>query len=242
MHQTFISQDRIEQAIRCLQLVVQDMSQPDTHGQSTQQATAISSATVRGAVYDNGENLFAGLVGQCLEGALNLLATAHGLMDSSHAPSQLSQVQGSSQKLAAQAVNVLQDPKSVEAQILTVGVSLADGLHRSPQDQLDAVKEIFFKHWCAIQGDKITASEFTDYLRPLADLDGVTVSHQDIGVFGDHLPSTRDSHIPNALTPSIPSPQLRSNSQTTMTFALNREGRVSIQNDTIMLADRCGVL
>ena len=43
--------------------------------------------------------------------------------------------------------------------------------------QQAALRSILFKHWNAIKAEGITASQLVDFLQPLADLDGITVSY-----------------------------------------------------------------
>ncbi|CAN7561271.1 hypothetical protein LJR290_003980 [Variovorax sp. LjRoot290] len=45
--------------------------------------------------------------------------------------------------------------------------------------QQAALRSILFKHWDVIKAEGITASQFVDFLQPLADLDGITVSYID---------------------------------------------------------------
>jgi hypothetical protein len=77
-----------------------------------------------------------------------------------------------------------------------------------------SVEAVLFAHWSAIQKDNISASAFINYLQPLADLDGMSISHLNYDVAGVH----------HATEPS---------SRTTMSFALTKDGRVSIQSSLI---------
>src|SRR5687768_15599985 len=43
--------------------------------------------------------------------------------------------------------------------------------------QQAALRSILFRYWNAIKAEGITASQFVDFLQPLADLDGITVSY-----------------------------------------------------------------
>lgn len=45
--------------------------------------------------------------------------------------------------------------------------------------QQAALRSILFRYWDAIKAEGITASQFVDFLQPLADLDGITVSYID---------------------------------------------------------------
>src|SRR5690606_36652928 len=38
-------------------------------------------------------------------------------------------------------------------------------------------KSVFYRHWNRIKEENITASQFIEFLRPLADLDGICVSY-----------------------------------------------------------------
>lgn len=62
-------------------------------------------------------------------------------------------------------------------------------------------------HWRAIQDDGITAPEFIAFLKPLADLDGITVSHFETG----------QSTTKN------------------LTFVLNTEGGISVESNFVEL-------
>ena len=62
-------------------------------------------------------------------------------------------------------------------------------------------------HWRAIQDDGITATEFIAFLKPLADLDGITVSHLETG-----------QSTPKSLT-----------------FVLNTEGGISVESNFVEL-------
>ena len=55
--------------------------------------------------------------------------------------------------------------------------------HWSPANDAEAqqaaLRSVLFKHWNAIKAEGITASQLVDFLQPLADLDGITVSYID---------------------------------------------------------------
>jgi hypothetical protein len=58
-----------------------------------------------------------------------------------------------------------------------------EGLEMVPRNlneaQQAALRSILFRYWNAIKAEGITASQFVDFLQPLADLDGITVSYID---------------------------------------------------------------
>jgi hypothetical protein len=69
--------------------------------------------------------------------------------------------------------------------------------------QQAALRSILFKYWNAIKAEGITASQFVDFLQPLADLDGITVSYIDGDEDGnergyDHRRREFDVHGPRS--------------------------------------------
>ena len=83
------------------------------------------------------------------------------------------------------------------------------------------------QHWRAIQDDGISATEFIAFLKPLADLDGITVSHFYA------RPGEGGEGRPSALVP----PDGKPGQSTTknLTFVLNTEGGISVESNFVEL-------
>jgi hypothetical protein len=67
--------------------------------------------------------------------------------------------------------------------------------------QQAALRAVLSRHWDAIRAEGITASQFVDFLQPLADLDGIDVSYVDTDEdpgerVDDHRRNERDVHSP----------------------------------------------
>ncbi|MBT2304188.1 hypothetical protein J7E70_27515 [Variovorax paradoxus] len=96
-------------------------------------------------------------------------------------------------------------------------------------------KSNLFKHWDAIRAEGITASQFIAFLQPLADLDGITVSYTYSDEDGmEHVYNHKRGEFGsvNPLSRAIQEKKL-----STLTFALNEEGRVWIESNFMELSD-----
>ncbi len=93
-------------------------------------------------------------------------------------------------------------------------------------------QSIFYKHWNAIKAEGVTASEFIEFLQPLADLDGISVSfiYNDEGG-KEHIYNHRrdDATYANPLSRAIQEKKL--SKEKALSFALNEEGRVWIESN-----------
>jgi len=90
-----------------------------------------------------------------------------------------------------------------------------------------ARQALFFQHWERIKADGATASQFIEFLHPLADLDGVSVSYDlrvDAAPDGTQ-PATRGK-APVAAEPGEGGLRRKA-----LSFALNEQGRISIESD-----------
>lgn len=87
---------------------------------------------------------------------------------------------------------------------------------------------MLLQHWRAIQGDGITATEFIAFLKPLADLDGITVSH-----FYAQPGQAGDGRALALVLPDGESGQ--STTTKNLTFALNTEGGISVESNFVEL-------
>lgn len=99
-------------------------------------------------------------------------------------------------------------------------------------------KSTFYKHWNAIKAEGISASQFIEFLQPLADLDGISVSY----IYNDEAGKERiynhrrdEPTGPNPLSRAIQEKKL--SKEKALSFALNDEGRVWIESTFMELKD-----
>lgn len=99
-------------------------------------------------------------------------------------------------------------------------------------------RSTFYKHWTAIKAEGITASQFIEFLQPLADLDGISVAY----IYNDEAGNERiynhrrdEAATANPLTRAIQEKKLSKDKA--LTFALNEEGRVWIESNFMELKD-----
>lgn len=140
----------------------------------------------------------------CLMSCMSSLVVAHGLLaEPSDLPpgdrTRLWKKLGADMKLSLRAANraamVLSDPAAAQPD---QGGALPASSHSSSEQQsrLAERSEILtssscYRHWNRIKSDKITASQFIEFLRPLADLEGLCVTHLDMEErIGEHEPNS----------------------------------------------------
>jgi len=123
-----------------------------------------------------------------------------------------------------------------------------DSIHPSPLDGLDVIggeenigsvealdaaqvrhasNLTLLQHWRAIQDDGITATAFIAFLKPLADLDGITVSH-----FYARLDQAGDDRASALVQTDGESGQSTTKN---LTFVLNTEGGISVESNFVEL-------
>ena len=123
-----------------------------------------------------------------------------------------------------------------------------DSIHPSPLDGLDVIggeanigsvealdaaqarhasNLTLLQHWRAIHDDGITATAFIAFLKPLADLDGITVSHF----------YARPDQAGDDRASALVQPDGESGLSTTknLTFVLNTEGGISVESNFVEL-------
>lgn len=95
---------------------------------------------------------------------------------------------------------------------------------------------IFYRHWAAIRAEGITASQFIEFLQPLADLDGISVSfiYQDEqGNERVYNHRTDSDNYENPMSQAIREKKLTR--ERALSFALNEEGRVWVESNFMEL-------
>jgi hypothetical protein len=118
----------------------------------------------------------------------------------------------------------------------TVAKTRVEGSAQLPQEiarrEQVLAKSTFYKHWNAIKADGISASQFIEFLQPLADLDGISVSF----IYNDEGGKERiynhrreDRTHENPMSRAIKENRL--SKEKALTFALNEEGRVWIESN-----------
>jgi len=143
----------------------------------------------------------------CLKAAASLLSIAHSLLASGpRAVSlaekglrwrQLANEARSAGRAAYRATLVLSDSAALKAEEVP-----GHGAALQPpevQRQIALREEVlekarFYQHWNRLKADNVTASQFIEFLRPLADLDGISVAYVDKG--DEHSGSTKESALP----------------------------------------------
>ncbi|MDM0117591.1 hypothetical protein QTI66_36375 [Variovorax sp. J22R133] len=179
----------------------------------------------------------------CLTSAASLLAIAHSLLDDTSPLScaqreriwkDLAEDSKIAGRAAYRAALILSDPNaSANDDVLR---------NRAPAPQSSEVqqqiaqrekvleKSRLYRHWSRIKADKITASQFIEFLRPLADLDGVCVSY----IYEDKGGEERIYNQGNQEVPGNPMVDAICKKELTlekaMTFALNEQGKVWIES------------
>lgn len=99
-------------------------------------------------------------------------------------------------------------------------------------------KSTYFKHWNAIKAEGISASQFIEFLQPLADLDGISVSFiykDDEGKEQIYNHRRDDPTYTNPLSKAIQEHKL--SREKALSFALNEQGRVWIESNFVELKD-----
>lgn len=180
----------------------------------------------------------------CLTAAASLLSIAHSLLGQpvGQAPEERAQrwrqfaddtkVAG---RAAYRAALVLSDPASLKADEAPVraGVAVTPPDVRREITQREKVleKSRFYRHWNRIKAENITASQFIEFLRPLADLDGICVSYIYKGEDGDEriYNHGRESPQHNPMVGAIKRKELTR--EKALSFALNEEGRIWIESN-----------
>lgn len=92
-----------------------------------------------------------------------------------------------------------------------------------------ALQATLLSHWKAIKAEGITASQFIDFLQPLADLDGITVSYICSDEDANESVCKPVSHQPRS---QAIRDETRSRERA-LSFALNEEGRVWIESNFV---------
>jgi hypothetical protein len=93
-------------------------------------------------------------------------------------------------------------------------------------------RSTFYKHWNAIKAEGISASQFIEFLQPLADLDGISVSFvykDDHGKEQIYNHRRDDPTYANPLSRAIQEKKL--SKEKALSFALNEQGRVWIESN-----------
>ena len=99
-------------------------------------------------------------------------------------------------------------------------------------------KSTFYKHWNAIKAEGISASQFIEFLQPLADLDGISVAfiyNDESGKEQIYNHRRDDPTYANPLSRAIQEKKL--SKEKALSFALNEQGRVWIESNFMELKD-----
>lgn len=230
MRDTATSLALIETAIEGLGQAARQLTPDEAHGDSPLQEVFSQIQPCSGTAHGYPDTFhkpgpIATVVGLCIQGALGLLTTAQDLLNSSAATPSYPDRARNGPGCAA-GTELLHGMASHTAQLVQDPIPVMPPL----ENIRDQARARYFGHWSAIQNDQITASEFIAYLRPLADLDGVSVVHQDYDTPGDDLRDALDSNTWD-MSPFGYASATKPSSETTMAFALNEEGQVWIRND-----------
>lgn len=181
----------------------------------------------------------------CLTAASSLLAISHSLLDQSRPLSasererrwrQFAEDTKVAGRCAYRAALVLSDSSAAMTD---------DPVHLKPAATPENVqwqiaqrekvleKSKLYRQWNRIKADGITASEFIEFLRPLADLDGICVSYVYATEGGGEriYNHGRESPTENPLVDAIKKKGLTK--EKALSFALNEEGRMWIERNFI---------
>jgi len=102
----------------------------------------------------------------------------------------------------------------------------AAGASEPSEASKSARQALFFRHWERIKADGATASQFIEFLHPLADLDGVSVSYDlHVGEAPDARPVGAQPGADDA------QPGEGGVRRKALSFALNEQGKISIESD-----------
>ena len=93
----------------------------------------------------------------------------------------------------------------------------------------------YFKHWKAIKGEGISASQFIEFLQPFADLDGISVSYVYSDADGNEriYNHRKEDSFENPLSMAIKEKKISKDQA--LNLALNEEGRVWIESNFMEL-------
>ena len=95
---------------------------------------------------------------------------------------------------------------------------------------------VLHRHWINIKSEGITASQFIEFLQPLADLDGISVSfiyQDDTGKECIYNHQKKDGTYENPFWQAIREKKMTR--ERALLFALNDEGRVWIESNFMEL-------
>ena len=127
------------------------------------------------------------------------------------------------------AVNVAPTP-SVERR------ELAEMPQEIAQREQVLSQSTFYKHWNAIKAEGISASQFMEFLQPLADLDGISVTfiyHDEDGNERIYNHRRDDPTYTNPLSKAIQEKKL--SKEKALSFALNAQGRAWVETNFLEL-------
>jgi hypothetical protein len=180
----------------------------------------------------------------CLTATVSLLSIAHTLLGQPNTMppglraqtwKQLADDTKVAGRAAYRAALVLSDPASLKADEVPerADASLMPREVRQQVAQREKVleKSRFYRHWNRVKAENITASQFIEFLRPLADLDGICVSY----IYRDEDGGERiynhgkESPPHNPLVDAIKKKELTR--EKALSFALNEEGRIWIESN-----------
>jgi hypothetical protein len=245
-----IPQDLLEDAVDAIEHAVREIfgNQPDVPFTSQTDLLSLSpneeDLVRRAEANSYRERPTISAVNFCLTAAASLLSIAHSLLgqpvtlslgERSQSWKQLANDTKVAGRAAYRAALVLSDPASLKADDVPSRIE-SSATPREVQRQVAQREKVleksrFYRHWNRVKAENITASQFIEFLRPLADLDGICVSYIYRDEDGDEQIYNHGKESPphNPLVDAIRKKELTR--EKALSFALNEEGRVWIESN-----------